>query len=116
MKQHLKVLNALMVTAASLCLTSCFKKEAPNAECDILQAHLHLDDNTIAEYLYNPSDTLVNVPYSSKEIIFTIKGNADLTHMAPLFVLTEGATVSPESGSIHDFSNGKKVKYTVTSE
>lgn len=30
--------------------------------------------------------------------------------------MTPGATISPESGSEHDFSDGKRVKYTVTSE
>ncbi len=100
---------------AALSLPSCFKEEAPNAECDILQAVLHLDQKEITEYLYNPSDTLVNVDYSNHEINFSIKAGTNVQLMAPHFVLTEGATISPESGSIQDFSKGK-VKYTVTSE
>ena len=36
--------------------------------------------------------------------------------MAPIFRLTPGATISPASGSVHDFSDERPVKYTVTSE
>ena len=40
---------------------------------------------------------------------------AALTKQAPIFRLTPGATISPESGSLQDFSKGP-VTYTVTSE
>lgn len=40
---------------------------------------------------------------------------AALTKQAPIFRLTPGATISPESGSLQDFSKGP-VTYVVTSE
>ena len=40
---------------------------------------------------------------------------AALTKQAPIYRLTPGATISPESGSLQDFSKGP-VTYTVTSE
>ena len=38
-----------------------------------------------------------------------------MSQLAPQFRLTPGATISPESGSLQDFSKGA-VTYTVTSE
>ena len=114
MKRHLKVFTASLFIAV-LGVTSCFKEEAPNAECDILEATLHLSPGEINKYLYNPSDTLVQVDYASHEIKFTVKPGTEIKMMAPTFKMTEGATIHPESGSLQDFSKGK-VKYTVTSE
>lgn len=94
-------------------LASCFKDEAANTECDITQAYLHTDSPE--ELFYNSTDTLVNVLYTSSEIQFSVRRKADLTALAPQFVITPGATISPASGSVQDFSNGP-VTYTVTSE
>lgn len=94
-------------------LTSCFKDEAPNAECDITKAWLHVD--TPEDMFFNESDTLKNVMYSDSKIFFEIKPNSDITALSPKFEITEGATITPENGSTHDFSNGP-VEYTVTSE
>ena len=44
-----------------------------------------------------------------------MRRKADLKAIAPLFKITEGATIQPANGSTHDFSNGS-VTYTVTSE
>ena len=63
----------------------------------------------------NPSDTLVNVQSDQTKIEFTMRPFAALTKQAPIFRLTPGATISPESGSLQDFSKGP-VTYTVTSE
>lgn len=49
-------------------------------------------------------------------ITFSVKSSADLTSMSPIFKITEGATIEPESGSTHDFSDGKTVTYKVTSQ
>lgn len=91
-------------------LSSCFKEEPLNAECDIEQAYIH------ADLLFtNPSDTLVNVQSDQTKIEFTMRPFAALTKQAPIFRLTPGATISPESGSLQDFSKGP-VTYVVTSE
>ena len=105
-----------LLFGAALCgfLTSCFKDEPLNAECDIEQAYVHIDNPT--EVFFAESDTLVNVLSDADNITFEIKEGADVSAMAPVFRLTEGATVSPESGSAQDFSNGRTVVYTVTSQ
>lgn len=97
-------------------LSSCFKEEPLNAECDIEQAYIHADNKILLNLLFtNPSDTLVNVQSDQTKIEFTMRPFAALTKQAPIFRLTPGATISPESGSLQDFSKGP-VTYVVTSE
>ena len=105
-----------LLFGAALCgfLTSCFKDEPLNAECDIEQAYVHIDNPT--EVFFAESDTLVNVLSNSTDITFRIKAGSDVSAIAPQFRITEGATVSPASGSMQDFSDGKTVTYTVTSQ
>ena len=93
--------------------SSCFKDEAPNAECDITQAYVHVDNP--GDMFFNNSDTLINLMCADSVITFNVKKKADISALAPIFSLTEGATITPASGSVQDFSNGG-VTYTVTSE
>ena len=108
-----KIHFILLGCFCALTLTSCFKDEAPNAECDIVRAWLHTDDPT--EMFYQATDTMVNVLYTATDIKFTVRRKADITALAPEFELTEGATIVPASGSVQDFSQGP-VRYTVTSQ
>lgn len=94
-------------------LTSCFKDEPLNAECDIEKAWVH--SNNPEQMFFNITDTLVEVPYSESKVTFYVRRHSDLTQLAPMFSITEGATIKPAIGSVHDFSNGP-VTYTVTSE
>lgn len=103
----------LFVCLGAVVLTSCFKDEAPNAEADITKAWLHTDVPT--EMFFQTSDTLINVLYSANEIKFSVRRKADVSALAPQFTITEGATISPASGSTHDFTQGP-ITYTVTSE
>ena len=57
----------------------------------------------------------MRVLYTDDNISFSVRRKADLTSLAPTFRITDGATISPASGSVHDFSNGPVI-YTVTSE
>lgn len=108
-------INYLMLGAALCCsLTSCFKDEPLNAECDIEQAYVHIDNPT--DVFFSASDTLINVLSDANDITFEMKAGADVSAMAPQFRLTEGATVSPASGSVQDFGDGRTVTYTVTSQ
>ena len=109
MRYHQLIVSAIF----ALALSSCFKDGAPNAECDIIEASLHVDNPT--DIFYNPTDTLVRVLYTDDNISFSVRRKADLTALAPTFRITDGATISPASGSVHDFSNGPVI-YTVTSE
>ncbi len=108
-----KIYVAVVVVTMAAISTSCFKDEPLNAECDIEKAWVHVDD--INASFYSATDTLVNVISTESKIIFTMRENADITALAPQFTLTEGATISPANGSVHDFSKGP-VTYTVTSQ
>lgn len=108
------VLGALCCTA----LCSCFKDEPLNSECDVEQAYIHADNPTAL--FFNVNDTLVNVLTTERNIKFKVLPGADLTALTPHFRVTEGATVRAADGSAvdapHDFSGGKSVAYTVTSQ
>lgn len=102
--------------ALALCLTSCFKEEQLNPECDIIHASVHID--APEKVFYNASDTVAPITpdYASDVIEFkNVQFNTDLTAMAPVFVLSKGATITPASGTVRDFSSGAQ-EYTVTSE
>lgn len=111
----MRIRQLLLFGLAALSLTSCFKDEAPNAECDITKAWVSLEGDKWQEMFFNIGDTAKNVMYSDKNIFFIRRPDAPLDSICPKFQITEGATISPESGSLQDFSKGP-VKYTVTSQ
>ena len=94
-------------------MTSCIKQEELNAECDIESAYVHT--TKFSDLFFTENDTIVNVISTSNNVVFLVRRTANLTALSPKFNLTKGATISPESGSTHDFSHGPVV-YTVTSE
>ena len=101
------------MASALLLVAACGKDEAPkNAECDILQMTLHLADPTAL--FFDAADTLQVVSSTTTQISVGVRPAADLSALAPVFTLSEGATISPANGSEHDFS--QPVTYTVTSE
>lgn len=129
----MKPLQLILLAFLAAILTSCFKDEAKNAECDIISATIPVDN---PEEFFNPTltvkDTLAdgtvrydsiyrnttwecNGDRSDTAVTFTTKPHADRTAFSPVFQLTPGASLSPASGSTHDFSQGP-VLYTVTSE
>ena len=103
----------LAFAAATMTLTSCFKEEPLNAECDIEKAYIHVDDPS--EMFVKTTDTLATTDQTVNVVTFSVRKGTDRTAVAPLFQITPGATISPASGSTHDFSQGG-VTYTVTSE
>lgn len=108
-----KIGVAVAIVIIATTATSCFKEEPLNAECDIEKAWVHVDN--IDDMFYNASDTLINVISTESKIVFTMRDDADVTALAPQFTITEGATITPANGSVHDFSQGP-VTYTVTSQ
>ena len=110
----MKYLGFAATLLCGLTLTSCFKEEPLNSECDITEAYIHSDNPT--EMFFNVTDTLVRVFSTEDNVKFAVRRNADLSQLSPCFRLTEGATISPENGSTHDFSDGKTVTYTITSQ
>lgn len=103
----------LLVAAFAATLTSCFKDEPLGNECDIEAAYIHADNP--GELFLQPTDSIVNVTSVQQKVNLSVIKGTDLTHVAPQFYITAGATISPASGSAHDFSQGPVV-YTVTSE
>lgn len=104
----------IVIAAAAFCslLTSCFKEEALNAEADILKASVPASE----DLFYRSSDATRDVFYNADEIVFTVKKGAVVGKRAPEFVITDGATVSPASGTELDFSDGAAQTYVVTSQ
>ena len=109
--RYYKMIAAALIGSSTL--TSCFKDEPLNAECDIEQAYIHVD-NPLGMF-YQQSDTLINVLSTAEDINFVVRKTTDLTALAPIFNMTPGATIYPDNGSEQDFSNGPIV-YTTTSE
>ena len=109
--RYYKMIAAALIGSSAL--TSCFKDEPLNAECDIEQAYIHVD-NPLGMF-YQTSDTLVSVLSTAEDINFIVRKTSNLTALAPCFHLTLGATIYPDNGSEQDFSKGP-VTYTVTSE
>ena len=62
---------------------SCIREEAPNAEADILSCTVDGDILKAEPEIDNESVTL------------TVKSDADITNLAPVFTLTPGATITP---------------------
>ena len=104
-----------LLLLAALCpvLSSCFKDEPANAECDIEVAWIHAEEPE--KMFYNLTDTLVRVLYTDNLITFNVRSSTDLSALAPQFIITPNATIEPASGSVQDFSHGP-VTYKVTSE
>ena len=108
-----KKIWCLFALVATICLVGCIKDEPLNAECDILEVSVSVD-NPEAMF-FQLTDTLKRVKSDDDVVLFQVRSHTDITHMAPVFKLTEGATITPESGSVHDFSAGN-VKYVVSSQ
>ena len=91
-----------VIIAIALAAAGCIRKEPLNAECDIVAATLPGDIMS--------QHALIN----NNEVIFYVKRGTVKTALAPEFTLTEGAIITPPSGTERDFENPQS--YTVTSE
>lgn len=102
----MKLNKALLVLVpALLCLASCIKDEAPNAEADI--EYVIIDD--IGEnFLVRKNDTIVEVSTdpAASNISVLVHPEADLASVTPRFKLTEGATIATAGGMRFDPSAG----------
>lgn len=107
----MKITKLLLLAILTLGIASCIKKEALNAEADILSCSL--PEELLANDFIDISRPFDQELQAHPVYIF-VKQETDRTKLSPLFELTPGATISPENGSMHDFT--KPVQYTVTSE
>ena len=100
----------ILALGMTLMMTSCFKDEPLNAECDIEQVILH---STAAQSVFfNMTDTIQNVLYTDSTIKVNVRSNAPLETVTPEFKMTPGATIQCVDG---DVKEGRAV-YVVTSE
>ena len=100
---------------ACAAFTSCIQEEPLNSECDIEACRVVLDDPMAV--FYAEADAECSVISVDTMITFYTRDvkRELLKSVAVQLQLTEGATVSPENGSVQDFS-GEGVRYTVTSQ
>ena len=91
-----------LIMSAGVVLSSCIKEEALNAEADI--NNITVDG---VELIRKPVIT-------NNAIQLYVNGWADVTHLAPVFNLTEGATIEPKDSTVRDFTQPQQ--YVVTSQ
>ena len=93
---------AMVLLCAGLAAGSCIKEEALNSEADIESCTL-------------PGDVLNRDPIiENDKVTLILKKGTNLTALSPEFTLTPGATISPASGTVRDFTSPQY--YEVTSE
>lgn len=98
----MKHLKYILFFLCSCWFLSCIQSELPNAEADILSCEVDL--------AILRKDPIIQ----NDRIQILVKPSTDVTKQAPVFTLTPGATIFPESGTVLDFSQPQI--YTVTSE
>ena len=115
MKTNRLLLQACAVVVLALgFLSSCIRDEEPNKECDIETMWVEGED--LDQYFYDANDMKKTVLSTEDNPTFTVRSLILMPkQMAVHFTLTPGAKISPENGSVQDFSNGD-VTYTVTAE
>ncbi|MDD4636099.1 MAG: PCMD domain-containing protein [Bacteroidales bacterium] len=98
----MKEVRIILLVSLIAAFSSCIKDEMLHSEADILTCTVQ-------------GTVLKRQPrISNDKIVLMVKSNADLQRIAPVFTLTRGATIFPESGTPLDFSSPQY--YTVTSE
>lgn len=110
-----KPFSLIAVVAFATTLTSCFKDEALNNECDIEKAWIQVDNPD--QVFFQPSNAeLPDIESTKTDLIFPdLRPNSDVTALPVYFKVTDGATIAPENGSVQNFADGP-VTYVVTSE
>lgn len=97
-----EALKWALTVVMALATTACIKDEEPNTECDILTVDV-------------PDEILLRSPeIENDKVDIKVKDYVDVTAIAPEFTLTPGATISPESGTVRDFTEPQE--YVVTSQ
>ncbi|MEK6492313.1 PCMD domain-containing protein [Myroides odoratimimus] len=94
-----------LLTTIGITFSSCIKDEADTMESDITSATIE-DANKFL--LTTPTITNNNV-------FFRLLPDVDEREFAPLFKLSDGATITPENGSKQNFSKGP-IQYVITSQ
>lgn len=89
----------LMGLVATTGLTSCIREEALNAECDIEGV-----DSVWLRQKLDEGFLVGNPVVKNQAVYFYVNSSADVSALDPRFYLTPGATLSPASGTVLDFT------------
>lgn len=98
----MKYKTLLIIATIAFSISSCIKDEPLGKETDITSFWIE-------------SDTYVSTEISERTVSVIVTEHADLSNIIPQIKVSQGATISPESGVKQDFSEGP-VTYWVTSE
>ena len=113
-KNRLLLQTCVLIALALGFLSSCIRDEAPGMECDIEKMWVEGED--LEQYFYDANDMKRTVISTESDIDFSVRSVILMPkQVAVHFDLTPGATISPENGSVQDFSDGDVI-YTVTAE
>lgn len=112
MKKTIKTIAVALCAICATALTSCFKDEPLNAECDIESVAVHVSQP--AQAFFNLSDTLQNVQSADSVITFSVRSSADLSAARIDIATTPGAKLEQISGGQPQV--GQEMRYRVTSE
>jgi len=91
---------ALALCICPLLFSSCIKEEELDTDADILDAYIP------AEYL--KTDPII----TNTSVEFRVKSNVDLTKQSPVFSLSPHATISPLSGTEHNYTTAQTAVVT----
>ena len=120
------ILFCSLLLSAAMTFTSCSSDEPANAECDIEQAWVHMEDP--GRIFYHKADTTADIlpSYDSNDIQFPlVRYNANIgmvpfyvviTPGAKIYQLVNGQEVAFASGSPVDFSADQEQRFRVRSE
>lgn len=98
-----KLYKVMFGVGVSLGMVACIKDEPQNMEADIVAVH-------IADSLINGSPIINN----NNVAIYVKQDKVNMSEVALMFELTEGASITPASGSIQDYT--QPVTFTVTAQ
>ncbi len=112
MKKTIKTIGVALCAICTTALTSCFKDEPLNAECDIESVTVHVPQP--AQAFFNLSDTLQNVQSADSVITFSVRSSADLSAASLDIATTPGAKLEQIGGGLPQV--GQEMRYRVTSE
>lgn len=97
-----KLLTLLNAAILVLTFNSCIKDEPLGRETDIVVFKID-------------GEGYVSTEVSNDRVSVTVENNINLSNVTPVIETSPGATITPESGVVQDFSKGP-VTYTVVSE
>lgn len=100
----MKLKNMILCLLLCYTFTACIQNEALNSEADIESCTLK-------------HGVLIRTPLiENSEVVLMVRPETDITKLAPVFTLTDGAEIEPASGTVRDFEKSQAYSYVVTSQ